>query len=316
MRRQAMKPVLLALELIGLMLSLASSYIVAPSPPLAPVRSRSIPLLSPSTGLENEVYHWRGQEIRYLSAGPVGAKKSVLLIHGLFVNADHWRRTINELGNAGYRTYAIDLLGSGYSSKPSSDSPEAMALDGDTGRFSMTPCMDHVMNQSTERKPQAPIRENVVLGTASGGRRIAKQLDLRHPLNSCYNFYTWAEQISDFTKDVIFRRTGNWANGSHKATNFVANSKGTIAALQAVSDTHEYHNSVCAIDPTYREMYHTEMRFPAITMPIVNLIQKLLRSRKGKELYDTVTTQCYFIKNIQKEPYHDDAAIDNELVTS
>lgn len=311
-----MKPVLLALELIGLMLSLASSYIVAPSPPLAPVRSRSIPLLSPSTGLENEVYHWRGQEIRYLSAGPVDAKKSVLLIHGLFVNADHWRRTINELGNAGYRTYAIDLLGSGYSSKPSSDSPEAMALNGETGRFSMTPSMDHVMNQSSERKLQAPIRENVVLGTASGGRRIAKQLDLRHPLNSCYNFYTWAEQVADFTKDVIFRGNEYWPDGSQKTTSLVANSKGTIAALQAVSDTPEYYNGVCAIDPTYREMHHAEMRFPAITMPIVNLIQKFLRGRKGKELYDTVTTQRDFIKNILKEPYHDDAAIDDELVTA
>jgi pimeloyl-ACP methyl ester carboxylesterase len=275
--------VLIVATVIAMLAVAASSYVVSPPPPVVPLKPSNIPTLSSSTGLRNEVYQWRGQQIRYIAAGPSDARKTALLIHGLFVNADHWRRTINELSEAGYRTYAIDLLGSGYSSKPFPDSAEARLLNGENGRFD-----EGIPGFPREKKQEEPIRENVVLGTASGGRRVAKQLELRHPLNSCYNFYTWGEQVSDFTRDIIFRGRERWPDGTPKETSLVANSKGTIVALQSVMDTPQYFNGVCAIDPTYREMHHAEMRFPAITMPIVNLFQKFLRSR-GKGLYNAAT---------------------------
>ncbi|KAL7537506.1 hypothetical protein ACHAXR_007866 [Thalassiosira sp. AJA248-18] len=306
MRKPALSVLSALLALFGLMLTVTSSYVISPPPPFAPSRTSNIPPISLSTGLQNELYEWRGQRIRYVVSGPTNAKKSVLLIHGLFVNADHWRRTICELGNAGYRTYAIDLLGSGYSSKPRPDSAEANLLNGENGRF-ITTENDHFVDYRRNKKQQLPIRSNVVLGTASGGRRVAKELDLRHPLKSCYNFYTWAEQISDFTRDVILTKQNGTAS-------LVANSKGTIAALQAVLDTPQYFNGVCALDPTYREMHHAEMRFPAITMPIVKLFQKFLR-RKGKGLYN-IATQRACIKTMLKEPYNNVDAIDDELVTS
>eukprot|EP00581_Thalassiosira_minuscula_P013727 CAMPEP_0183729396 /NCGR_PEP_ID=MMETSP0737-20130205/30136_1 /TAXON_ID=385413 /ORGANISM="Thalassiosira miniscula, Strain CCMP1093" /LENGTH=447 /DNA_ID=CAMNT_0025961559 /DNA_START=9 /DNA_END=1352 /DNA_ORIENTATION=+ len=315
-------PSLSTLILFGFILSGVLSYVVSPPPPIAPKPLRVIPPFSPSTGLENKVYEWRGQRIRYIVSGPADATKSALLIHGLFVNADHWRRTIRELGDAGYRTYAIDLLGSGYSSKPSPGSLEARLLNGENGRFETYPknevsCDRYYSNHRGKQDQylQRPIRDNLILGTASGGRKIVKHVNLRHPLGSCYNFYTFAEQVSDFTRDVIFEGTDQLPDGTQKTTSLVANSKGTIVALQAVLDTPEYYDGVCAINPTYREMHHAEMRFPSIMMPVVNLLQKFLRSKQGKDLYYHAT-QRDCIKNILKEPYNNIDAIDDELVTA
>eukprot|EP01035_Chromulina_nebulosa_P018417 gene18417-24121_t len=45
-------------------------------------------------------------------------KGNVLCIHGFGGNADQWRKNIPVLANEGYDSYAIDLLGYGYSDKP------------------------------------------------------------------------------------------------------------------------------------------------------------------------------------------------------
>jgi pimeloyl-ACP methyl ester carboxylesterase len=276
-----------------------------------PSTQNFIPRYSSCTGLKNEVYDWRGQNIRYIASGPKDSKHTVLLIHGLFVNADTWRHTIAELGKAGYRTYALDLLGSGYSSKPLPCSLEAQLLNGERGRFYET--ADET--SSNDCKKQSPVRENVLLGTASGGRRIAKQLELRHPLNSCYNFYTWAEQINDFTHDIIFQGRDRWDDGSPKKTSLIANSKGCLVALQACLDKPEYYNGVCAIDPTYREMHNSEMNFPFVKKPMTKRFQRLLRE-KGHCLYNFIARRPGIIKNMLKEPYYNHAAIDDELVTA
>ncbi|KAL7486394.1 hypothetical protein ACHAW6_011998 [Cyclotella cf. meneghiniana] len=306
--------------------SYGTSYLTSPPQPRAPATLTSIPPRSNCNGLKNEVYQWRGQQIRYISAGPIDAKETVLLIHGLFVNADTWRNTITALGQAGYRTHALDLLGSGYSSKPLPSSLEAKLLNGERGRFYESADDNHddldrnqlLQSNSTRTNgisKQSPIRENVVLGTASGGRRVAKQLDLRHPLNSCYNFFTWAEQINDFTHDVIFHGEDKWEDGSQKTTSLIANSKGCLVALQACLDKPEYYNGVCAINPTYRELHESEMRFPRLRKPIVRRFQKFLRN-KGFGLYKFVSGRRGIIKKLLKEPYYNHAAIDDELLTA
>lgn len=311
---------LLLVAVLVAIVNLTASYTVTAPPSSASIKSNSIPKHSYTTGLKNKIYMWRNQRIRYIVTGPPNAKQSVLLIHGLFVNADHWRRTIFDLGSAGYRTYAIDLLGSGYSSKPNPNSVEAHLLNGENGRFLPDPNDTQKWDMKVQYRSggkiqqQPPIKQNVILGTASGGRRVSKHVDLRHPTNSCYNFYTWAEQVEDFTRDIIFKGNCHWSDGASKSTSLIANSKGVIVALQAMLDRPKFYNGICAINPTYREMHGSEMKFPWMAMPIVRLIQWLLKSG-GKGIYKAAT-QKKCIRNMLKEPYAKHEAIDDVLVTS
>ena len=79
----------------------------------------------------------------------------------------------------------MDLLGSGYSSKPSPTSAEARAISGENGR-NLTPSVSR-------------------LGTAWGGSREGVEVVLQHPLGSVYNFYTWAEQVQMLRKHRLHR---------------------------------------------------------------------------------------------------------------
>ena len=55
--------------------------------------------------------------VGYIAAGDVNAPP-VLLVHGFGASGFHWRRNIGALADAGYRVYAIDLLGFGATDKP------------------------------------------------------------------------------------------------------------------------------------------------------------------------------------------------------
>ena len=176
--------------------------------------SAAAPLISPATGLPNRMYSWRQQDIRYQVAGDISSPNAVVLVHGLFVNSDHWRKQIKELAAAGYRVYALDLLGSGYSSKPSPwDTSVNELVNGENGRF----YDDEVsIQQGADKKRvlRSPsVVEDVQLGTSRGGTRRAS-VDLRHPLGSFYNFYTWSEQVCDFTRDIVLAPN----TGAEKAT--------------------------------------------------------------------------------------------------
>eukprot|EP00667_Euglena_gracilis_P008430 EG_transcript_8537 len=58
---------------------------------------------------------WNGHRIRYHRSGTGGP--AILFVHGFGANADHWRQNVAPLGNAS-QTFAVDLLGYGYSDKP------------------------------------------------------------------------------------------------------------------------------------------------------------------------------------------------------
>lgn len=58
--------------------------------------------------------------VNYLAAGPADGQP-FLLIHGFGASSFHWRRNVNPLAAAGYRVYAIDLVGFGKTSKPVMD---------------------------------------------------------------------------------------------------------------------------------------------------------------------------------------------------
>lgn len=55
--------------------------------------------------------------VNYIAAGPEDGQP-FLLIHGFGASGFHWRRNVPALAAAGYRVYAIDLLGFGLSAKP------------------------------------------------------------------------------------------------------------------------------------------------------------------------------------------------------
>lgn len=189
--------------------------------PLAALAASALVVPPTSAGVPNKLWAWRGQQIRYHELGedlPAGAP-CVVLVHGLFVNADHWRRNLPALAAAGFRAYSIDLLGYGHSSKPPPCGDEARALSGERGR-----------------PLGAPPAE---LGTAAGGARRCA-VELAHPLGSCYNFYTWAEQLADFAAEVL---------PAGRAT-LVANSIGSIAALQAAIDVPAAFDGVSPLTPS------------------------------------------------------------------
>eukprot|EP00977_Amphora_coffeiformis_P010006 scaffold2347_cov173-Amphora_coffeaeformis.AAC.7 len=266
-----------------------------------PTRPRSIPPISPATGLPNQFYTWReDMSIRYQTAGPVDAEP-MLLVHGLFVNADHWRKTIDYMANvAGYRVYALDLFGCGYSDKPPRDSDVAQRCNGENGRFD---------NDENNNNNKPSILRNVKLGTANGQATRVVDVDLRHPLNSPYNFFTWSELLTDFSRDVILRDKDN--NKKQQVT-LVSNSIGTISALQAVLDTPDLYNGVFVVCPNFRELHSAELPFSQFSMPLIRKVQQALRDY-GQAAFDFLAKPDT-VKQILREPYAIMDAIDDTLV--
>jgi pimeloyl-ACP methyl ester carboxylesterase len=131
-------------------------------------------------------------------------------------------------------------------------------------------------------------------------------VNLRHPLSSPYNFYTWAEQINDFCRDVIL------PNSEQKTTTIVCNSIGTISSLQAVVDSPELFDGLFIVNPNFRELHSAEFPLPELTMPIVQTVQACLRNF-GQPLFQALAKPD-IVEKILREPYHIHSAIDEELV--
>ena len=196
------------------------------------------------------------------------------------------------LAEAGYTAYAIDLLGSGYSSKPSPSCEESRKLVcGELNRF----------------KESEGVKRDVMLGTANGGSRLASEIDLKHPCNSPYNFYTWAEQVADFTNEIVIPESLD-----EKKVTLVSNSIGTISAFQSVLDRPDLFNGVFVVNPNFRELHSAEIPLSNIAMPVIRSVQSLLRS-KGQCLFDALAKPD-IVKQILMEPYEISDAVDDELV--
>eukprot|EP00980_Cylindrotheca_fusiformis_P007855 scaffold1669_cov129-Cylindrotheca_fusiformis.AAC.66 len=248
------------------------------------VKSYTTPLppkVSPATKCQNQLYNWRNQQIRYQQAGPASGPP-VILVHGLFVNSDHWRKTIVGLADAGCNVYALDLLGYGYSSKPKIGSAEARRISGENGR--------------------PDVVKNIALGTTNGKGVRIRDVDLKHPTGSPYNFYTWSELISDFCKQVVRKPD----------VTLVANSIGSISVLQAVIDKPTLFSGACIVTPNFRELHKAELPFSNVVLPIIRKVQKTLRE-KGQGLFEKLATPNT-VKQILKEPYKIQEAIDDTLV--
>jgi len=68
--------------------------------------------------LEKHFWNWQGHKIQYTV---MGTGKPLVLIHGFGASIGHWRKNIPVLADAGYRVFALDLLGFGGSDKPALD---------------------------------------------------------------------------------------------------------------------------------------------------------------------------------------------------
>lgn len=68
--------------------------------------------------LKKHIWTWQGHSIQYTVQG-IG--QPLFLIHGFGASIGHWRKNIPVLADAGYRVFAIDLLGFGASDKPALD---------------------------------------------------------------------------------------------------------------------------------------------------------------------------------------------------
>ena len=71
-----------------------------------------------NNSLEKHVWTWQGHSIQY---SVQGTGQPLVLIHGFGASIGHWRKNIPVLADAGYRVFAIDLLGFGGSDKPALD---------------------------------------------------------------------------------------------------------------------------------------------------------------------------------------------------
>ena len=258
-----------------------------------PPSAITVPPVSPATGRPNQFYTWReGQAIRYQTAGPVTGEP-LLLVHGLFVNSDHWRKTIVDMAEKGFHVFALDLFGCGYSDKPDRDSEVAQRCNGENGRFN-----------DSDRPSILP---NIELGTANGKATRTCNVDLRHPLGSPYNFFTWSELLTDFSRDVILKE-----NKGHNQVTLVCNSIGSISSLQAVLDTPDLYKGVFVVCPNFRELHSAEVPFASLSMPLLRRVQSLLR-RYGQTAFDILATP-ETVKQILKEPYAVTEAVDDTLV--
>lgn len=78
--------------------------------------------LSAQGTLEKDFWTWRDYKIQYTVKG---TGKPLVLVHGFGASLGHWRKNIPVLADAGYRVFAIDLLGFGGSDK----APIAYSVD-------------------------------------------------------------------------------------------------------------------------------------------------------------------------------------------
>ncbi|MEM7579564.1 MAG: alpha/beta fold hydrolase [Mastigocoleus sp.] len=76
--------------------------------------ANQIILTLPNQDFEKKLWNWQGYRIHYTIAG---TGKPLVLVHGFGASIGHWKKNIPVLAQAGYKVFALDLLGFGGSEK-------------------------------------------------------------------------------------------------------------------------------------------------------------------------------------------------------
>ncbi len=63
-------------------------------------------------------WYWDGFKCHWRALGPL-QKQAIILIHGFGASSDHWRNNAASFAAAGFRVFALDLIGFGDSDQPS-----------------------------------------------------------------------------------------------------------------------------------------------------------------------------------------------------
>ncbi len=66
---------------------------------------------------ESYIWKWKGFSCNWRVIGE-GNQTPILLIHGFGASSGHWRNNVKVFSDAGYKVYAIDLIGFGESEQP------------------------------------------------------------------------------------------------------------------------------------------------------------------------------------------------------
>lgn len=110
--------------------SLPALCTAAVSPPsLEPTRvTDAVPTAATLTAMPSaassaaRTHTFRGWRVEYLASGDdapdASSRPAIVCVHGFGANCRQWRRNLPALAAAGYRAYAVDLLGFGLSDKP------------------------------------------------------------------------------------------------------------------------------------------------------------------------------------------------------
>jgi len=283
--RTASASIYLFIAILVLLLGRNLLCVSLSAPPVCPEKS-------PATGLKNRFYSWKeNQQIRYQSCGPQDGEP-VVLVHGLFLNSDYWRKTLKALSDEGYRAYALDLWGCGWSDRPSSKSPAAQRCNGESGRFP---------------DARSTVLWSAQLGTAGGVLKRVCNIQLTHPLGSPYNFYTWSDLVKDFCRDIVLK-----GDHGHTSATLVANSIGCVTAHQALLDAPYLYKGVFDISPNFRELHSAEVPF-AFLNEILENNQGILREY-GRVFYDILATPLAVKLILKCWPYANKTAVDDTLV--
>ena len=108
-------------------------------------------------GIRNRLWRWKGCSVRYQVHGD--GDHCVLLVHGLLVNCDHWRRCLQPLAQQHLRVYALDLVGGGYT--------EGQPVNGELNRGLEDVETELVMGKKERRKVTVPQRHPLNSSCAS-----------------------------------------------------------------------------------------------------------------------------------------------------